>query len=285
MAIRTDKFLRFPGGKAKAVTLSYDDGVRQDKPMVQLLREAGMKCTFNINAGCFSPEDSANESLTAGRMSVSECLNTYDEAVCEVAVHGYNHTFLTAMDTAAAVCEIADDRRALETMFGRMIRGMAYPYGASNDEICKILSLCGILYARTTVSTEKFSLPKTREEWLQLPATCHHKNPKLQSLCQNFLEQTPKYKPAVFYLWGHTYEFDKDQGWDVIRQFIDTMKGHEDIWYATNMELYQAWSDFENLETSADGKQVYNPNLRPVWFTTFRGNCIELLPGQTVEIE
>ena len=57
MSIRREKFLRFPGGKAKALTLSYDDGMRQDMRMVEILRPAGIKCTFNINSGCFFDEE------------------------------------------------------------------------------------------------------------------------------------------------------------------------------------------------------------------------------------
>jgi len=285
MAIRKDKFLRFPGGKSKVLTLSYDDGVKQDIRMVELLRSAGIKCTFNINGGCFSPEGISHpEAKLHRRMTASQCLRTYTEDVCEVAIHGYNHTFLPNMDSANVCCEIIDDRRALETMFSRQIHGMAYPYGLTNDTVCDILRLCGIYYSRTTVSTEKFTIPATEAEWLRLPATCHHKNPRLTELCDKFLASYPKYGPKMFYLWGHTYEFDDDNNWHVIEDFIEKMKGHEDIWYATNMEVYQAWKDFQNLECSADGSRICNPSLRPVWFSTFKGETYELKPGETIEI-
>ena len=35
------KFLRFPGGKAKAVTLSYDDGSRADLKFSDVITEKG----------------------------------------------------------------------------------------------------------------------------------------------------------------------------------------------------------------------------------------------------
>ena len=46
-------FIRFPEGKSKAFTLSYDDGVRQDKRFVKILNKYGLKSTFNLNSGCF----------------------------------------------------------------------------------------------------------------------------------------------------------------------------------------------------------------------------------------
>ena len=37
-------FMYFPGFKAKAVTLSYDDGVRQDKRLISIMKENGWFC-------------------------------------------------------------------------------------------------------------------------------------------------------------------------------------------------------------------------------------------------
>ena len=42
--------LVFPGGKGKACTLSYDDGVVQDRRLAELLRRYGVKCTFNLGS-------------------------------------------------------------------------------------------------------------------------------------------------------------------------------------------------------------------------------------------
>ena len=38
------------GGKCKAVTFSYDDGVRQDARLIALFDKYGLKATFNINS-------------------------------------------------------------------------------------------------------------------------------------------------------------------------------------------------------------------------------------------
>ena len=37
------KFLRFPGGKPKAVTLSYDDGVPEDRRFSDTITKYGIK--------------------------------------------------------------------------------------------------------------------------------------------------------------------------------------------------------------------------------------------------
>lgn len=35
--------MRFPGGLAKALTLSYDDGVEQDKQLIEILNAHGLE--------------------------------------------------------------------------------------------------------------------------------------------------------------------------------------------------------------------------------------------------
>lgn len=282
---RKERYLRFPGGRAKALTLSYDDGCFLDRKLVELMRNAGVKGTFNISANCLRSDDEpVNTSNVYQHMTNAECLETYRPDICEVAIHGYDHNQLPDMDSASVCGQILDDRRSLEAMFDRQIHGMAYPYGSFNDTVVEIAKLCGIRYSRTTVSTEKFTMPKSKDEWLRLPATCHHKNPRLMELCEKFLYMEKHRQPQMFYLWGHTYEFGEKDNWYVIEEFFDKMKGHDDIWYATNMEIYQVWEDFQRLETSADGSRIYNPNLRSVWFATFKGDVYEVKPGQTVTL-
>ena len=41
----------FPEGKAKALTMSYDDGKLQDERLVSIFNKYGIKGTFNLNYG------------------------------------------------------------------------------------------------------------------------------------------------------------------------------------------------------------------------------------------
>jgi peptidoglycan/xylan/chitin deacetylase (PgdA/CDA1 family) len=49
-------FLRFPEGKFKAVTLSYDDGDKSDIRIAKVLNAHKMKGTFNINSAWMTRE-------------------------------------------------------------------------------------------------------------------------------------------------------------------------------------------------------------------------------------
>jgi hypothetical protein len=87
-------------------------------------------------------------------------------------------------------------------------------------------------------------------------------------LAKRFAEVTPKFKYInwMFYVWGHSYEFDDQDNWNVIEEFAEYIGGRDDIWYATNIEIYDYIKAYEALQTSVDKKTVYNPSAMDVWF-------------------
>ncbi len=273
-------FLRFPGGKPKAITLSYDDGMSQDIKLVELMKKYGFKGTFNLNAGAIPPEGYVPKAdKYPPRLYASTYKKIFTPDIAEVACHGYTHIPPGMVPSAVFAGETINDREALEEIFGGIIRGYAYPCGVYTDEAVEILKNAGICYARTTVSTERFDLPK---DWLRLPATCHHNNPRLMELAEQF--DTPVKRDArLFYLWGHSYEFDDDNNWDVIEEFFRRLGGKDDIWYATNIEVYDYVRAFERLEFSVDNMRVYNPSAADVWIG-LNEELIHIPAGSTVNL-
>ncbi len=276
-------FMRFPGGRDKALTFSYDDGVKSDIRFVELLNRYGMKGTFNLNSGRYPDENGMSPSGNPSRaMTKEEATALFADGRHEVAVHSLTHPWLETLPPSAATYEIIKDRENLEEQFGRIVRGMAYPFGTYSDQVVDVLKACGIVYSRTTISTEKFKMPT---DWLRLPTTCHHKNKRLMELAREFVEKPVRSQPFLFYLWGHTYEFDDDNNWEVIEEFTDFMGGREDcIWYATNMEIYEYTKAYEQLIWSVDGSKVYNPTGRPLWLSHHYKHVFCVQPGETLAL-
>ena len=275
-------FMRFPKGRAKALTFSYDDGVEQDIRLVEILNKHGMKGTFNLNSGLYAHDGKIYpEGQVHRRMTEKAITELYADGVHEVAVHSYTHPFLETLTPAVMAYEIIKDRETLEAQFGKIIRGMAYPMGTFSDTVVEVLKSCGIAYARTTVSTEKFDIPT---DWLRMPATCHHNNPRLMELAEKFVTKEAKHHPKLFYLWGHSYEFEGNDNWNVIEEFAEYMGGREDdIWYATNIEIYDYIADYERLVYSVDGTIVNNPTARTLYFS-LNGDIISIAPGETLKL-
>lgn len=257
-------YMKFKDGKSKVLTLSYDDGVCQDVRLMKILDTYGIKCTFNINSGWYAREEAVREKFS-GRMKLSEAKEVYIGSGHEVAIHGYDHLFMEKLSEDEIITEVIDDRRDIEKQYGMLARGMAYPFGRYNDRVIEMLKKCGICYARTTKNTSSFALP---EDWLAWHPTCHHKHPNLMELAQKFADAKSRYvgENWMFYVWGHAFEFDDQNNWEVIEKFAEYIGGKDDIWYATNIEIYDYVKAYENLQTSVDKTIVHNPSAMDVWF-------------------
>ncbi len=270
--------MRFPGFREKALTFSYDDGQIHDKRLIEIMSKHGIKGTFNLNSNHYFNPDAA--------IKREELCSLYLASGNEIAVHGVDHLSLAMTDPGEGTHSIVCDRENLEEITGRIIKGMAYANGSYSDEVCTMLKACGIKYSRTTVSTEKFDMPT---DWLKLPATCHHNNPRLMELAHKFIEEPPYHyfpnrKLKLFYLWGHSYEFNNNDNWNVIEEFCEYMGNRDEIWYATNVEIYDYTQAFNRLEYSIFGDIVYNPTSTDI-YVELPGDRKVLIPaGEMVKL-
>lgn len=269
-------FLRFPGFKYKAVTLSYDDGGPElDQRLIRILSQHGMKGTFSLNSQPLIQNHIIGEQLKA----------IYLDSGNEIALHGARHLALARMDPAMAVRDVLEDRLTLEAMLGRIIRGMAYAQGSCSDRVTDIVKSCGVAYARTTKVTENFDIP---EDWLRMPSTCHHGSPRLMELARQFIEKKDEgyywqRRPLLFFVWGHCHEFERQQNWHIIESFADCVGGRRDVWYATNDEIFRYVQAYQRLIFSASGELIENPSATDVYLFYF-GEQVLVRAGETVRV-
>ncbi|MBQ7302777.1 MAG: polysaccharide deacetylase family protein [Clostridia bacterium] len=281
------QFLRFPNGKSKAVTLSYDDACPQDVRFSEIISRYGLKCTFNLN----SPTMRGDAALSKETVETCFLANGH-----EIAVHGYFHKAPGIIRPIEGIRDVLECRTELEQTYGHIIRGMAYPdsgitnfaNGTDFARIKNYLTDLGIVYARTLGGdNNSFLLP---EDWHRWMPTAHHNNPHIFDYIDEFVNlQLPatvyhaaRY-PRLFYLWGHSYEFDLNQNWDRLTEICEKLAGKDDIWYATNMEIYEYVNAYNALVYSADGTMVYNPTLFTVWFDV-DGKPYEIKSGETITL-
>lgn len=226
-------------GLKKAVTFSYDDGVVQDRRLIAMFDKYGLKATFNLNSGLFGQTSKIhrnNIDLDHTRFSADEIREVYRGH--EVAAHTLTHPLLPELEEEEIIRQVDCDRRNLEELAGYPVCGMAYPCGGQNndDRVAGIIGRCTpIRYARTIVSSYSFDL---QSNILRFNPTVHHMEfDRLFSLGDEFISLKPD-TPKIFYIWGHSYEFDyRPEYWDRMEEFCRMISRHEDIFYGTNSEV------------------------------------------------
>ncbi len=226
-------------GKRKAVTFSFDDGVTQDKRFVELLNKYGLKGTFNINSsllGTLGQLSCEEWRVDHNKIKASEVKMVY--AGHEVAVHTLTHPMLPELDDETVLRQVDEDRKALESLCGYPIVGMAYPCGGvNNDErVARLIrEHTPIRYARTITSSYSFT-PQTEN--------LHQFNPTVYFVAKDFEEIVDKFladesdEDKLLYIWGHSYELDIGYiTWEKFERICQKLSGRADIFYGTNKEV------------------------------------------------
>lgn len=229
-------------GKMKALTFSYDDGVLQDKRLIEIFNKYGLKATFNLNSELLGK----NGELRLGpdakyidhtKNDPEDVKYIYDGH--EVAAHTLTHPFLPDIsDDGEIIRQVECDRTKLSELCGYEVVGMAYPCGGQNhdDRVADIIrNKTGIKYSRTIISNYSYDLQSDLYKFK--PTVYHHGEfDKMIELGQRFIEMKAD-TTQIFYVWGHAYEFDYRNDWDRFEEFCKMMSGHDDIFYGTNKEV------------------------------------------------
>ncbi|MCL2051443.1 MAG: polysaccharide deacetylase family protein [Lachnospiraceae bacterium] len=258
---------RFPNGKQKVLTMSYDDGVKDDIRLIKIFNKYGIKGTFHLNSGLFGKE-------SWSRLPEDVIKETY--AGHEISAHGYVHKSLAAISDEGIIFEIMRDREKLEEITGEPIRGMSYAMGSMSDHVVSMLKKLGIEYSRMVQTTGGFGLP---DDFLKWQGTCHH-NDNLLKYADEFLASDWL---TLMYVWGHSYEFEGDNNWDLIETFCEKMSGNDKIWYATNIEICDYLKAVRGLKFTAKEDAVLNQSALDVWISV-DNQPVEIKGGQTVKL-
>ncbi len=227
-------------GKMKAVTFSFDDGVTQDKRLIEILNKYGLKATFNLNSALLG---------TNGEQSITDHIVRHDKNPAdkvaeiysghEVAVHTLAHPNLTKLSDEDVIWQVEEDRKLLESLVGYDVRCMAYPSGGVNNDdrvAGAIKNNTKIKFARTITSSDSFDIPDNLLRYN--PTVYFIEKDKLFGLGKKFLSLKAS-KPQVLYVWGHSYEMDAELiSWREFEEFCKMISGKDDIFYGTNGQIF-----------------------------------------------
>lgn len=242
--------------------MSYDDGREPDKKLISILNKNGIKGTFHLNSGLLKDAPPTQNDIYGLRIPTEEIIEVYKGH--EVSCHTLTHPTIARSPIAHVAKEILEDREKLEDIIGYTVRGLSYPNGSYSEEIKKMLPGLGIEYGRVVNTTGTFDMPRDFLEW---KATCRHADPNLLKYANDFLALSKKQYMYMFYVWGHSYEFPRDNNWDLIEKFCEKLGNRNDIWYATNIEIVDYLKACNNLQFSVNGNFVFNPSFESVWIS------------------
>ena len=226
-------------GKNKAITFSYDDGVTQDIKLIEIFNKYNLKATFNLNSELLGLEGSLEregKTVLHNKNKAEDIKYIYDGH--EIAAHSLTHPFFPDIkDDGEVIKQVEEDRLKLSNLAGYEVLGMAYPCSTGDMRVENLIrNHTGIKYARGVETTGKFDISKNL---LRFEGTIYHHAEwnKLFETAEKFLNSKSD-EPQVFYIWGHSYEFDiYPNRWKEFDEFCKMISGKPDIFYGTNSEI------------------------------------------------
>ena len=93
---------------------------------------------------------------------------------------------------------------------------------------------------------------------------------KIFDIAKTFVEEssTKDWRSTVgwlFYIWGHSYEYRNEDDWARMEKLCSYLSNRDDVWYATNIEIYDYVEAYRSLCYSVDLERVYNPSSKDIW--------------------
>ena len=195
---------------------------------------------------------------------------------------------------AKLIDEILEDRKELERLVGYPVRGMAYPFGNTDDKVIEAMNGLGIEYARTVGDSYNFEIPKDFLRWFP---TIHQfakaywetnqpeKDKKELDLFYKTIDNFLQAKElAVLDIWGHSWELGTDQNkWNEAENFFKLLANNKSIYYAKQIDLVDYINAFRNLKFSINKNLVTNNSKFDI-FIKINNVVYSVLAGTTLNL-
>lgn len=228
---------------------SFDDGLEQDKKVIEILKEYGLGATFHLNSGMFGSRSFEGRIGNLGitempaaeyeakrthllpyvphfRIPADELAQVYEGF--EIASHTCHHVNLARCSEDERKREIGEDVKALSDLFRQPVVSFAYPYGIGAEQSTEDLRAAGIRYARLVKTAPGFRFPANP---LQMPLSCWHISAKALDRLEAFFRAESE-EDLFFLMFAHGYEFDfgtKESNWNKFRRICETVARHGDV--------------------------------------------------------
>ena len=91
-------------------------------------------------------------------------------------------------------------------------------------------------------------------------------------------------KDDIKYKLGRNIKIERIRKDITQEEFAEMMGGHDDIWYATNIEIVDYNKVFDRLQFAADNSFVYNPSAASAWLCINNTQIVEVKGGTLVHL-
>ena len=215
----------------KYFVLSFDDGTKSDRRVIEILNEYGLKGTFNLNSG-LQDYKYYMEGKLVERLDLKENVQLYKNH--EVASHTKTHANIFKLSDKEALAEVVDDIKALEEIFNRKITSIGIPYADYDEDKINLI--------KNNTDLKCFRYPKIKDkDDFSMPIDPYHiyKNCVYDDIdCYEKIDAyiNSDIEKGVFVLLADPYKIEIYDKWDYFINLIKYIKSHDELTVVTMTE-------------------------------------------------
>lgn len=199
------------------ITLSVDDGTKDDIRIARLCDKYGIDCTF------YWPVDIDGLCLLKDWDRIDPKDEEWIARNFEIGSHTITHRYLTRIPIGEAIDEITESKKILENKYDQNITKFCYPRGYANESLRNVAQNAGYELARTTV----IGHVGEPDDPLLAPSAVHIGCPVREEYQGTtwleyglkMLEKARK-EDKDFHAWCHSWEITKYNEWKNVEKFI-----------------------------------------------------------------
>ncbi len=216
----------------KIFLLSFDDGTIYDKRFVELLKQYGIKGTFNLNSALEDFVWYYEDRFPIRRQILQEIGDQYRGH--EIASHSRTHPWLNTLTPPQLAREVGEDAAALKKLFGLEKIGFGVPFTACGEREIRIIRKF-VRYIRLSAFSEAFSLPA---DPYHIPIHGLYNDTDIREKLMRFAEND--LPVSLFVMAGHSYELEVLDHWEYMESLLAFIRelGLETM---TTMEFVEAF--------------------------------------------
>ena len=239
-------FMRFPGGMAKAfsISLEADDSLR----VVKLFKLYKLLGSLKINISLKNASKSLEEYQSYGA-SLGLAIND---------------------SKALALLDNIQNKQLCKKFMH-----FSYSYFNINTIMRKELREAGIKYM--AIDRESFSFTPSSDSYKITP-TCNIKNKELMIMSHRFTAELDNSDALLFYVSGRV-ENDSDIG--KIDELLSYLDSRDQIYYSSISKIYDYLNDFKRLIRTKGF--IKNPTARSLYFS-YRNKSFEIKPNEIIAL-
>jgi len=207
----------------KYVTLSFDDGHELDFKLAMILRTYKVPATFY-----WSMDNPKHPVMPEDYMKTF--IKDYPEM--DIQCHGYEHLLLTKVNPREAREEIENAWWWYTDSFGKKPLGYCYPRGYMSRQIANMIKDVGFKYART-IKYQNMLAENMR--MYELDGANHLYDGMI-------VKRSERTLPNVESYFGHSWEIEENDDWDLLRNELWTLKNNGSI-FMTNSEIITNYAE------------------------------------------